>query len=122
MEKSDQVIKAIGKKSFQILIEEITEGMLTKDHLKQIALLMKGGVHGVFMANKDQKENVFLFQLMLDRWYQTTLYKTEVVAFELLIKILEDRLVGLEKLADRMKKKKHNYKLNKWTIFLIFRK
>ena len=61
MEKSDKVIEAIGKKSFQILIEEITEGMLTKDHLKQIALLMKGGVHGVFMANKDQKDKVSYF-------------------------------------------------------------
>ena len=58
MEKRVQVIEAIGEKSFQMLIEEITEGMLTKDHLKQIALLMKGGVHGVFMANKDLKDNV----------------------------------------------------------------
>ena len=41
---------------------------------------------------------------MLDRWYKTTLYKTEVVAFDLMIKILEDRMVGLEELADRIKK------------------
>ena len=44
MEKRVQVIEAIGEKSFQMLIEEITEGLLTKDHLKQMALLMKGGV------------------------------------------------------------------------------
>ena len=76
-----------------MLIDEITEGLVTKDHLKQMALLMKGGVHGVFMANKDQKDNVFLFQLMMDRWYKTTLYKTEDVAFDLMIKILEERMV-----------------------------
>jgi hypothetical protein len=72
MEKREEVTRAIGEKSFQMLIEEITEGLLTKDHLKQMALLMKGGVHGVFMANKDQKENVFLFQLMMDRWIDGT--------------------------------------------------
>jgi hypothetical protein len=40
----------------------------------------------------------------MDRWYKTTLYKTEVVAFDLLIKILEDWMVGLEELAARIKK------------------
>ena len=88
MEKREEVKKAIGKKPFQLLLDEITDGPLTTDHLKQMAILMKGGVNSVHKANKDTKEDVFVFRLMMDKWYSTTIYKKEVRAFELLITIL----------------------------------
>jgi hypothetical protein len=103
MEKREQVTNAIGEKAFEMLIEEISDGLITTDHLKQIALLMKGGVHGVYMAKKDCKEVVYVFRAMMDKWYSTTLYKKEVPAFDKLINILEDPMVEKGELAERMK-------------------
>ena len=103
MEKREKVTEAIGEKPFEMLVEEVTDGSITTDDLKQMAILMKGGVHGVYMAKKDTKEVAFVFRLMMDRWYKTTLYKKEVPAFDLLIKVLEDPMVDKGELADRMK-------------------
>ena len=55
------------------------------------------------MANKYSKDDFFVFQLMMDKWHSTTLYKKEVPAFDKLITILEDPMVDKRELADRMK-------------------
>jgi hypothetical protein len=68
-----------------------------------MAMLMQGGVHGVFRAYEDQRDLLEIFERMMDKWFNRTIFKTGVMAFDLLIKILEDENVGQGDLAQNMK-------------------
>ena len=101
MEKIEEVKRAIGSKPYEVLVEAIDKGSITKTVLKKMAIKM--GVHGVFMSYQNERDVLDIFGPMMDRWYVNTLRKEGVKGFDLLINILEDDSVRQGELAQKMK-------------------
>ena len=103
MERRKEVSLALGKKSFKLLLNEIKEGHLKETQVKQIALAMNHGVHGVYKEKRNiEKESLDVTMLyMLDRWWQDYLYQPSANGVEQLIEILED--IDQKHLAHKIK-------------------
>jgi hypothetical protein len=102
MERFKEVEGILGSKNVESILDQIRNGQLTEDDLKQIALVMGNGVHGVFVQNKDKYGTrlTLLMKILLDAWYNNHKpYKTNTKGLEKLIDILEHKLVGLNYLA-----------------------
>ena len=49
MENMEDITGALGEKNVRIMIQEVRNGKMKKEHLKLIAMEMGGPVHGVFV-------------------------------------------------------------------------
>ena len=109
MEKFKEVDDILGGKNVEIILNEIRNGQLTADDLKQIALVMGNGVHGVFVQNQYQygTKLALLMKKLLDTWYTNHLYPYKpypnTKGLKELVDILEDDLVRLNWLAHDIK-------------------
>ena len=86
---------------------------------------MGGRVHGVFMRHAEKHELDYTFCVMLDGWFRDILYKHKKDGKSMLLKILEDKAVGLQYLAsenadkaERLKHKKNTQNITN----LVWRK
>ena len=59
MEKKKELYEVLGEDNFYVLIDEVRNGNIKKDHLKLMSLEMGGPVHGVF-EDKCEREKVEL--------------------------------------------------------------
>ena len=105
MNHEEELKEKIGERNFDLLIEEITKGLLTPQQVKDIGLRMDKTkqVNGVYEAKKYQHELKDVMRYVLDRWWEVELHKEEVDGFEALIKVLTHKDIGLHYLAQRMK-------------------
>ena len=71
MERFKEVEGILGSKNVEIILNEIRNGQLTEDDLKQIALVMGNGVHGVFVQNQYRYGTrlTLLMKKLLDAWF-----------------------------------------------------
>ena len=96
-----EVQKKLGKENVSLLYYEARRGRINPEQLKNIAQLMHGNVLGVYEANKD-KNCVYVLQDMLDSWYNEVLCDDKVDGVERMKKILNDPLVGLRHLSNKL--------------------
>jgi hypothetical protein len=103
MERREEVQKALGKRSVELLSDEIKKGLLKETHVKQIALAMNHSVHGIYEEKrKTEKQSLHVTMLyMLDQWWYDYLYQPSVNGVERLIEILQD--IDLSYLAHDIK-------------------
>ena len=78
MERYKEVNDELHENNVSVLLEEIENGKVRKDQVKQIALKMHGSVHGVYKQTKNHENLVDVFRQMLDCWYVNQLYKSEI--------------------------------------------
>ena len=64
MENMEDITGALGEKNVRILIQEVRNGKMKKEHLKLIAMEMGGPVHGVFVNKcNEQIDLEFIIRL-----------------------------------------------------------
>ena len=103
MERYKEVNDELHENNVSVLLEEIENGKVRKDQVKQIALKMHGSVHGVYKQTKNHENLVDVFRQMLDCWYVNQLYKSEINSQERLYAILESKHVDMGYLVQKMK-------------------
>ena len=119
MEHLLEVKSVLGPENVRLLLEEIRCGRLKQQTVKFMALLMGGGVHGVFEQKKDQFELVDLMRLLLDSWYTEEIYKYKAEdGLSKLIEILNNEDVGLHSLAHKMTKPVKPVNISKEELFV----
>ena len=96
-----EVQKKLGKENVSLLYYEARRGRINPEQLKNIAQLMHGNVLGVYEANKD-KNCVYVLQDMLDCWYNEVLCDDKVDGVNMMKEILDDPLVGLHHLSNKL--------------------
>ena len=79
MENMEDITDALGEENVRILIQEVRNGKMKKEHLKLIAMRMGGPVHGVFVNKcNEQIELEFVIRLELTEIYvKSTLVQKE---------------------------------------------
>ena len=90
MEREEEVRKLFSNTNFDKVFVEIDRAIIKDDHIKEIALKMGHGVHGVYMSIKSDHHAANVFRRMLDHWYDHHLFKPDVDALKELISILRD--------------------------------
>eukprot|EP00092_Neocalanus_flemingeri_P048104 GFUD01054783.1.p1 GENE.GFUD01054783.1~~GFUD01054783.1.p1 ORF type:complete len:117 (+),score=8.52 GFUD01054783.1:68-418(+) len=103
MEWNKEVKEAIGPHNYNLLLEEVRKGVLTLQHMKDIAMKMHPHVHGTFVQHERVEDRCFLMRILLDKWYLTVLYKQDIDGAMQLIEILDDKDIGLHVLVLKMK-------------------
>ena len=62
MEKIKELEEVLGEENVHVLIDEVRDGMVKKEHLQLMALQMGGPVHGVFKEKSDKVEPQFVLR------------------------------------------------------------
>ena len=77
MDFQDELKKKFGETNYDLLIEEITKGLLTTQKVKDIGLKMDKTkrVNGVYEAKKNQHELKEVMRYLLDKWWEVELWK-----------------------------------------------
>ena len=103
MDWESEIKDKLGSENVAILIKAIQDGRIQSDELKLMANYMDGNVNGVYVQNEKKGHDLtYLFRLMLDGWYQYSLYnKTKEDAQKELYNILKK--VGLNAIAHKLK-------------------
>jgi hypothetical protein len=102
MEYREQVEDKLGSHNLTVLVEEIENGLINTDEVKQIALQMGGRVHGVYVEKHKNMDLTHVFLRMLDRWYKDVIFQPEIDGFKALLDIL-NKNIKLNALANEMK-------------------
>ena len=64
MENMEDITGALGENNVRIMIQEVRNGKMKKEHLKLIAMEMGGPVHGVFVNKcNEQIDLEFIIRL-----------------------------------------------------------
>ena len=58
MERRKDVDQALGKSSVDLILSEIKSGRIKDNQVKQMALAMNDGAHGVFVKSKGEKDDL----------------------------------------------------------------
>ena len=100
MNYEEEIYEKLGKENVKRVLREIRGGRINRDKLRQMAKYMHPNVYGVFVWKSRDHEPDFLFQRMLDVWYNNSLCKlSNEEALEQLILIREK--VGLNALPEQ---------------------
>ena len=103
MELGNEVKNSIGPKNVALLLDQIRNGLIKEQQIKDISLKM--GVHGTFVQKRCEcNELVYVMRYILDAWYRHALYKDEGSGYFRLVRILNDNDIGLGFLAQKMKR------------------
>ena len=105
MNHEEELKEKIGERNYDLLINEITKGLLTPQQVKDIGLRMDKTkqVNGIYEAKMNEKHELKdVMRHMLDMWWQVELWNT-VDGLEALMKVLTHKDIGLHYLAQRMK-------------------
>ena len=103
MDYKKEIKEKLGSENVDNVLKEIRNGRINENQLKQISKYMGDNVYGVYVQNrKKESELTYLFQLMLDSWYNQSLCKksNEEAQKELHVIIQE---VGLNAIAQNLK-------------------
>jgi len=103
MEHKKEIEDRLGKTAVQVLLEEIENGKIDRNKMKQIALKMDGKVHGVFVQKSREgwTTDVDVFRYCLDSWYTCELYRLHVDPNARLREVLEE-VGGLGPLVQKL--------------------
>merc|ERR1711892_112103 len=105
MEREAELEQCLGEKNYWMLIDEVRDGKVKKEHLKLMAQKMSTPVHGVFEEKVAKEiELDFVLRFMLDKWYSEVLHNPEVHGPTALIALLQHRSVNLKEVAQKMNK------------------
>merc|ERR1711892_1270912 len=105
MEREAELEQCLGEENFWMLIGEVRDGKVKKEHLKLMAQKMSTPVHGVFEEKVAKEiELDFVLRFMLDKWYSEVLHNPEVHGPTELIALLQHRSVNLKEVAQKMNK------------------
>ena len=76
MDYKKEIKEKLGSENVDNVLKEIRNGRINENQLKQISKYMGDNVYGVYVQNrKKESELTYLFQLMLDSWYNQSLCK-----------------------------------------------
>ena len=102
MQYEEEIKEKLGSENVDSVKKEIRNGRINHYELEQIAKYMGNNVYGVYVHNKKEYELTYLFQLMLDSWYNESLYeKSNEEAQKKLHDIIQK--VGLNAIAQNLK-------------------
>ena len=99
----EEIKEKLGSENVDNVLKEIRNGRTNDNELEQIAKYMGNNVYGVYVQNrKKESELTYLFQLMLDCWYNDSLCeKSNEEAQKELYDIIQK--VGLKPIAQNLK-------------------
>ena len=96
----------IGLENYRLLIDNIENGTIKSQQVKDISLKMH--VHGVYVSNYEEnkvnKELKDVMRMMLDKWWDLKLRRNDVDGVAELKKILADEDIRLQFLAAKIQR------------------
>ena len=97
-----EVKAKLGAHNYRMIIDEIVNGRLSKQQVKDIGLRMDPRVTGVYVANHLDLDLADVMRAMMDKWWEVKLFKEKINGRTELYGILSDDDLGLHHLAARI--------------------
>ena len=105
MDYKKEIKETLGSENVDNVFKEIRNGRINENQLKQISKNMGDNVYGVYVENeKKDYKLTYMFQLMLDSWYNQSLCKkSNEEAQKELHDIMTSQEVGLNAIAQNLR-------------------